>query len=83
MKSALLILLGVVTVLFLAAQNMNPSATPYYSELERQRVDNRPHHEFPGKGVTRFEFLDGSALEITDRGALPPGIETILPGVGE
>jgi len=75
MKHALAMLCAVTFLLVWSAQNINPPATPYQVALDRQRMDTKPRHEITGNGVTRFEYLDGYALEITDRGSMEPRYE--------
>ena len=79
MKHALVILTAVVLLLLWSAQNLNPPSTPYHNAVTDKRKDTTPHREITGNGVTRFEYLDGSALEITDRGAMAPHYEEFRP----
>jgi len=79
MKHALIMLCAVIIILLWSAQAMNQPMTPYRFAIEQQLMTNKPCFVREGNGVTRFEFVDGSALEITDRGAMAPHYEEFRP----
>ena len=79
MKHALIMMCAVAIILAWSAQAMNQPMTPYRFAIEQQLSTNKPCYVMEGNGITRFEYLDGSALEITDRGAMEPYYEEFRP----